>query len=272
MSDEKPDFSNVTPEAIQDAMQGDKLINAIKEIVKDKGQMDKMMKDSAKKLTPEFMQKITEMTQQQSEAGPDAPPINQDMLKEALKGTNLSSAISTIMNDPSKISSIMEESVGHMTPQMQEQAKKMASSGQIGTVMKEMQRQGKSPFQMKKEMDAQHKLFKSTQPKPSGPMKKVIVITSSRQVRVKSIYVADIQKVANEMTKATVAVGLPCSRLAVGPLYGKQITVWYDEKNPTKNKRASKLIGYTVGGEVMIVMESGDLDETTFIESEDLIE
>lgn len=266
-----PDLSNVTPEAIQEALKGDKIINAISEIVRDPIQMDKMMKDSAKKMTPEFMAKMQEMGRQQTAAGPDAPPINADMLKEAMKGTNLNTAITSLMNDPAKLSALMEESVGKMTPQMQEQAKKMASSGKIDTVMKELQRQGKSPKLLKKEMDAQHKLFKATQPKPTGPTKRIVMITSNRQLRSKTVPATDMQKTANDVMKVSTAIGLACSRLAVGPFYNKTVTIWYDEKNPTKNKRASKLLGYSIGGDVMIVVDECDIEETEFEEAEKLI-
>lgn len=52
---------------------------------------------------------------------------------------------------------------------------------------------------------------------------------------------------------------------------GKTIKVWYDPGYPGKNKRTSKIVGFPIAGNLLIIMDEGDLTEKDFIAAESLL-
>jgi hypothetical protein len=57
----------------------------------------------------------------------------------------------------------------------------------------------------------------------------------------------------------------------VGPLAGKTIKLWYDASHTGKNRRATKLMGFPIAGDVLVVLEDGNLSEADFLAAEKLI-
>ena len=98
------------------------------------------------------------------------------------------------------------------------------------------------------------KMNKETPGKP----KKIIHITSSRKIKSKTV--TSIKNLTSSLLIPNPMV-INCPKLS---LNGKIIKIWYDPQNQTKNRTASKLIGITIGGHVIIEDENGDLSLQDF--------
>jgi hypothetical protein len=213
---------------------------------------------------------VTNSDDNELSALPKIPNIGAEV-KEALNDTNIATMLNRISNNPEELNKVMEESMSQMTPDMMEQARKLAMGGQGKNILNEMQRRGMDPSAMRAQLLEQQRQLKGLSAKSGDLTKKVIFITSSRQVKVRNIPTSSIQASATSLIKSTNVVELSCSRLAEGPLKGKTIKVWCDPERPGKNKRATKIMGFPVSGEILIVMEEGDLLENDFLAAEKLL-
>ena len=204
----------------------------------------------------------TQMEEKSNETAalPKIPSIqNPDDVKEALKNTNISTILNQMAENPDEVSRMMTESMNHFTPDMMEQARKLAMGGQGDKIMKEMKKRGINPKAMKAQVSKQKKVLRAL--KTPTITKQVVLITTSRQARSRRLPLDNILPSVSNILKCSEPVELSCSRLAQGPLAGKTIKVWYNPENIGKNRRATKLVGFPVGGEIIIVMEEGDLTE-----------
>jgi hypothetical protein len=190
-------------------------------------------------------------------------------MKEALNNTNMTTILNQISNNPDLISKMMEESMAQMTPEMMEKAKKMATGGQGQQLLRNMQRRGIDTQPMKAKLIAQQKALKNSI--KSEPNKRTVLITAGRKLKIRNIPVASIQTSATRIIKSESVIELSCSRMASGPLQGKTIKVWYDPNRGGKNPRASKIVGFPIAGDLLIIMEEGDLTEEDFITAERLL-
>jgi hypothetical protein len=194
---------------------------------------------------------------------------NMETIKHAMANANVPEILSKISNDPGSLGQMLDASQDMMTPELIEKARKLANGGQGGQILKEMQKRGVDTDTIRDQMADQQKLMREMI--ANKPHKEVILITASRQLRSKRILSDSIEASAKRFLKAETAVELPCSRLATGTLSGKTITVWYDPLQTGKNKRASKIVGFPVGGDILIVMSDGDLNEEQFLEAEKML-
>lgn len=113
---------------------------------------------------------------------------------------------------------------------------------------------------------------------------KAILITETRRMKVVDIPDLMINKSVSDISLSSSLEAIKmiklfgkeepikasCSRLAIGPLKGREIKAWYDPKSKKKNKRASKLVGFDVSGKVLIVGD-GDLNGDHFSEVEGML-
>lgn len=217
----------------------------------------------------------------QSKAGPEVnvnqlpsiPSMNQNSTesgnKVELNNTSISAMLNRISSNPEELTKVMQESMGNVTPDMMEQAQKLAMGGQGKQIIDEMQRRGIDPHAMRAQLLEQQRNLRGLGGK-SDNTKRAIFITTSRQVKTRNIPSGSASSVASSIFKSQ-PVELSCSRLASGPLTGKTIKVWCNPNLPGKNKRLSKIIGFPIGGEGLIVMEEGDLLEKDFLVAEKLL-
>jgi len=201
----------------------------------------------------------------------ELPSLPIDEVKTALNNTNISAVLNRISNNPEELNKVMETSINSMTPEMMEQARKLAMGGQGQQIIREMQRKGIDPKVMRSHILEEQKILKGLSSKVTEMTKKAILITNSRQLKVRNIPISSIKIAAANLVKSSDPVELSCSRLAAGPLKGKTIKVWCNPQHPGKNKRASKIIGFPMGGEMLIIMEEGDLNEKDFLAAEKLL-
>lgn len=205
----------------------------------------------------------------ESELKPQAelPKIPGGEVAKALNSTNVASVLNQMAANPDAMAKAMEESASQMTPEMLEEAKRLAMSGQGDQILKEMQRRGMDMNAIRSQMMEQKKMMHGLMPK-TDDMKRVILITSNRQLKNRTVPLTGVASVAENILKSSKVVELACSRLAVKALQGKTIKVWCDPDNKGKNRRLSKILGFPMGGEGLIVMEEGDLDEKSFLDAE----
>lgn len=194
-----------------------------------------------------------------------------EQIKQTMANLNIGSVLDKMSLDPEQTKAIMSASVNNMSPDMIEQARKLAQSGQSDRIMKEMQKRGMNPHAMKAEMEALRKVARNLQTKALGIMKKVVIITLNRQLKSRTIPAGSDETVVRSIMHCESPVEISCSRLALGPLFGKTIRVWYDATLKGKNKRASKIVGFAVAGDIIIHCENEDLTEEDFSAAELLL-
>lgn len=197
--------------------------------------------------------------------------ITTDNVKDVLNNINFSDVIDKLTSNPSDVANLVGQSAEYMTPEMMEQAKKYATGTQGKQIKEEMMRKGVDNKEMKVQMEQQKKLYIQANNKAKGDSKKAIIITSSKKMKSKDIHVKILKTEALKIIGSDNAVEISCSRLAVGPLQDKTIKVWYDPNRKGNNSRASKIVDFKIAGELLIVMEEGDLSEYDFGLAEKLL-
>lgn len=188
-------------------------------------------------------------------------------IQTALSPDNFSIMLNQMVSDPVRVNELIGDSMSKMTPEMMEQARKFAMGGQGEQMMKEMQKRGIDPHKMRAQVLEQQRALKGLS-KKTGTTKKVVFITAGRKMKIRDIQPESIKLSAGVILQTTTALEISCSRLAQGPLAGKTIKVWYDPMSKTKNRRASKIVGFPIGGDILIVMDEDDLTEKDFIAAE----
>ena len=146
-------------------------------------------------------------------------------------------------------------------------------NGQGLKIMQNMQKRGIDPRAMRAEFLKQQNALKGIQKHEEGETQKAILITASRQLRCREIP-TDKSKHKTVIAGALHCenpVELSCSRLAVGPLEGLEIRIWYDDNANGKNKRASKLVGFDVANEILVMVNDHDLSEEDFLTVEKML-
>lgn len=171
--------------------------------------------------------------------------------------------------DTGELTKMMGESLSNISPEMMEQARRLANSGQGEQIMKEMNRRGVNPQALRSDLLRQRQALRGMGTKKSGVTKQVLYITRSRQIKERAIPIHDISSSINTILRISNPIELSCSRLAKGPLTGHTIKLWYNPNEPGKNRLSSKIIGFPIGGEAIIISETDDLTETDLIQALD---
>ena len=194
----------------------------------------------------------------------DTNNITTDKVKEVLSNVNFSDVIDKLTSNPEDAANLVNQSAEHITPEMMEQARKYAVGTQGKQIKEEMARKGVDNKEMKNQMEQQKKLYIEANNKAKGEAKKAILITSSKILKFKDVHVKILKSEAIKIIGSDNAIEIACSRLAVGPLQNKTIKVWYDPTRKGNNNRASKIVDFKMAGELLIIMEEGDLTELDF--------
>ena len=196
------------------------------------------------------------------------PSISKADVQQALTNTNIASALKRIAENPDEVKTMMEQSMKQMTPEAMDQARKLAMGGQGDQIRKEMARRGMDPNMMRKQFLEQQRALRGAASVAPVDATSMILITTGRQLKSKNISQSSVNITAATLLHATTPVELACSRLAKGPLTGKSIKVWYDPNNPVRNRRATKIIGFPVGGDMLVLIENSHLTEKDFLAAE----
>lgn len=187
-----------------------------------------------------------------------------------LNTPSFTEAVNQVTNNPEMVAEAMEETMSQMSPQMIEQARRLANGGNAAELMTMMKKKGVNIKKIKSDMKQQKKLQNRAAVQLAGPTQSVILITTGRKHKLKSLHINNMK---DEILKIVGESGieLSCSRLAVGPLEGSSIKLWYNTSYLGKNKRTTKLIGFPIGGPAIIVADRAiSIDE--FLAAEKMLD
>ena len=241
-------------------------------------------KESAKLKEPVFIESVKNHESTNNSTSPASPPsltqlpttpqnLEPNKMKEILSNTNIGTMLGHMADNPNEVSKVMESSIGNnLPPDITNQARKLAMGGQGEQIMREMQKRGMDPVAMKKQFLQEQRKAKGQPTKSTDITKQIIYITTSRQVKTRKIVPDGLKAAVSSILHTENPVELSCSRLAQGPLSGKTIKAWYNPDALGKNRRASKIVGFNIGSELVIVLDGGDLKESDFIAAEKQLE
>ena len=193
---------------------------------------------------------------------PTTNPENEQMpnVTDVLNNVNFSEVIQKLTSNPEDVSALIGQSSELMTPEIMEQARKHAIGPQGEKIKEEMMKQGVNNKTMLTNAKAQKKLYDDMNNKAKGASKKAILITTSKIYKTKEIHPLILLSEAKRLIAEDV-IEISCSRLAIGPLEGKTIKAWYSPNRKGSNNLASSIVGFDIAGELLLVMEEGDLSE-----------
>lgn len=200
----------------------------------------------------EGKQEVDPSGSQSSETSQSAAKISPEDIKNYVKNTDVSNMISQIASNPNMISDAMTQAMNSLSPDMMEQAKKLATSDMGQKLMSEMTQRGVNPHLLRKEFQHQQKLMRGLVKK--GDVQDVLYINSKRQCSVRSIPRNSIRSAVETILKSKDVVELPCSRLAKNEWSNKTVSIWYVNNCKLKNRRTNRLAGFTINSEIIIVV------------------
>jgi hypothetical protein len=261
------------PENTYDASSSLPTPQEMEEIKKSVGSVDieKLMANvtsaakKSKKVTPDMDTIMNEVAkavkmppapnpQSDSSSNAKTPPApdQREEIRAAMQSVDVNSIISKLAADPTQAS----EALSQASPETMQLAQKMAVGSQGDQLRKAMMKKGMSPNQLKAQMKNERKLQQALKPKDNSPKKKACFIGANRKIKMIDIPVKDTEAAISPLFHSEHAVKMPCSRLAVGPLSNKSISIWYDPEDKRMNKRAARICGFRVGGNIIILCET----------------
>lgn len=243
----------------------DPLINNFESMMAaGESEASKMNIDSDAAIIEEVV-KETVVEEKIMEEGVDTQRISIGEIKDVLKNMNFADMLNHVKNNPGEIDKIVEQSMNH---DMINEARKIASGCQGDQIRKEMQRRGIDSRAMKEQFIEQKKVIQEMTAKNRGDTKRAILITASKQMKPRDIQIATISSQAHHLVKSDDAIEISCSRLAYGAMAGKTIKAWYDPNRVGRNARASKIVGFSIAGDLLIIMDEGDISDRDFLLAE----
>lgn len=183
-------------------------------------------------------------------------------IKDILDGVNFKEVIHTITNNKENVANMVQQSSSQLTPEMMDQARKYASGTQGEQIKQELNRQGAANKTTLQVMLKQKKLYSQINNNAKGEAKKVVLITTSKQIKNKEVHKLTLEAEAKRLVGSDDALEISCSRMSVGPLLGKTIKAWYSPGRKGFNNLASSMVGFNIAGELLLIMEEGNLLES----------
>jgi len=220
--------------------------------------------------------KIMQLAMSEASSMSDSPstplPTSQETsekVKAALGSVNIKRMVDSIVTEsPDGLKKIAASQLANANPEVMEQARKLAMGGQGDQIMKEMRKRGMDPVALRAQIKHEKKLNRANTPKSNIPTQSVIHINASRKAKCvnmnKITMASDIAKLLHTDTP----VELSCSRLARGPLAEKIVKIWYNPDTSGKNRRTSKIIGFDIGSDLIVVVLEENLTLVDFEKAE----
>lgn len=202
--------------------------------------------------------------------GLSALKTSEDM-KTILAGSNLQTALTKMAQNSEEMTKIVGSQLHNAPPEVMEQARKLAMGGQGEHIMREMKKKGMDPLAMRAQMQQQKRAARGTNPKIPEPTLAGIHINIGRKAKIVQLSRASIGSAVATILHTDKPVEMSCSRLAQGPLADKIIKVWYDPSVTGKNRRTSKIVGFPIGSDVIVVAVDEDLTVAALEKVEQLL-
>jgi hypothetical protein len=192
--------------------------------------------------------------------------IDDNDLKTAFANTNIASLLEKVCKNPDDLNKLLHNSVDNITPDMLDNAKKMLGNGQGEQLLKSLQQKGINPNNLKSKLSAHNNAFKNIlKPGNKSPTRKCILITTNRQLKIRNLPIDDMSKYISTILKVDSPLSMECSRLSIDVFKDKKLTIWYDKNKIGKNKRATKIAGFTIAGDIIISILDEDINESDFL-------
>ena len=192
--------------------------------------------------------------------------INENDLKTAFANTNIASLLEKVCKNPDDLNKLLHDSVDNITPDMLNNAKKMLGTGQGEQLLKSLQQKGINPNNLKSKLSAHNNAFKNIlKPGNKSPTRKCVLITTNRQLKIRNLPIDDMSKYISTILKVNSPLSIECTRLSIDVFKDKKITIWYDKNKIGKNKRATKIAGFTIAGDIIISILDEDINESDFL-------
>jgi hypothetical protein len=190
--------------------------------------------------------------------------LDNDDIKNTFANTNISSLLEKLTKNPDELHKLLHESVDKITPDMLNNAKKMLGNEQGQQILKSLQKKGVNPNNLKSKLSSNYSKFKQL-PGNKTPTRKCIMITSNRQLKIKHIPINNMSSFISNILKVDNPLSVECDRLSIDIFKDKKITLWYDNTKIGKNKRATKIAGFKIAGDMIISMTDEDLNDNDFL-------
>ena len=201
-----------------------------------------------------------------NDKGSNDKSTNENDLKTAFTNTNIASLLEKVCKNPDDLNKLLLDSVDNITPDMLNNAKKMLGTGQGEQLLKSLQEKGINPNNLKSKLSAHNNAFKNIlKPGNKSPTRKCILITTNRQLKIRNLPIDDMSKYISTILKVDSPLSIECSRLSIDIFKDKKITIWYDKNKIGKNKRATKIAGFTIAGDIIISILDEDINESEFL-------
>ena len=168
-----------------------------------------------------------------------------------------------IASDPERMSQMASQAANSMTPDAMDQIRQMTGNAGTQNALNEKLQEAMGKKNMKRskirKMQKQVKKEMAAANRREGDKMKIVNITSSRQMKERTIFADDYQKDIYKLLKCVTTDCIDCPSLSVGPLEGKEVKVYFDRDAKTKNKRLTRMTGYVIHGQAFFVVEGEDL-------------
>lgn len=188
----------------------------------------------------------------------------EDLIKNLSSG-DIEEVMNKISSSPERYSKLMEEEISK-NPEIKETMNKFSRNNQF--VEKLRKQAAKNGLNNKK------KLRKLRQPiinNSSTNKRKVICITQTRKAKELFLKKDDLVQEAQKVIK-TRCFYRPCYRIQVGPFSGNDIQIIFPHQSVLKNnRRATRLIGEKIRGDLIIYDMEKDLNLSDYNEVEKMV-
>jgi hypothetical protein len=151
-------------------------------------------------------------------------------------------------------------------PKMKKVLTNLSQSDQGKKILEGMKKTGVNPTKVRADLKKQEKEAKKMKKLEAGEDDRIryqaLLITRARKVRPVSLpfdaTLTDVRKVFPSTASVT---ELACSRLAIGPLSKKMVKIYYDQTDQSVNKRTKRLVGFKIGGDLLLSVPGHQLTE-----------
>ena len=216
---------------------------------------------------------------------PNSSNISPDDIKNILSNENISKLLKNFNNNSNNNSNnILGDSMSNLTPDFIDNAKKLFSNGKSQELLKSLKKEGINLDDLKSKLSPHIDTFKSMSKNTKHPTQKCILITSNRQLKVRYLPVSNVSIIpldkepnhnlfisTSKLLKISNPTNFICKRLSIGIFSNKEVTIWYDKTQAGKNKRASKIAGFNIAGDILISLHNEDLNESDILSIEKLL-
>lgn len=172
--------------------------------------------------------------------------------------------------NPEMMGDVMNKIPNVISPDMIDQVKKMFPGGVQGQnaekMLAQLTQNGLDPQTMRSQMVQKQNKAKGMVAH-NDKTQTVIILTIQKQLKVREFLKNDMMEAASVNLKvATEGLkDIDCGMMCQSIFKNKQVRIFYNPHDKTVNKRAKKLVGFPIGGDVIFYLVDENLTEADFL-------